>query len=179
VNDSNQLNKFWMFCSSITKNECMITKHFDKWHTFIWSAKTLLKNQVMSFFAPIFPILLSKSFECNFIIKKINLIILIHTTFFMKKIQDSKLVPQNLVIYHTKHLCCHVKHILFYLWLKYGAIWINIANFVESFSIVMCSGTWFLSHLSWHLKTCFNHPNHKKSSPFQSRSMRVFNKKIY
>jgi len=179
VNDSNQLNKFWTFCSSITKNECMITKHFDKWHTFIWSAKTLLKNQIMSFFAPTLPILLSKSFECNFIIKKINLIILIHTTFFMKKIQDSNINSTKFGDLSYKTFMSSYKHILFYLWLKYGAIWINIANFIESFSIVTCSGTWFLSHLSWHLKTCFNHPNHKISSPFQSRSMRVFNQKIY
>jgi hypothetical protein len=127
----------------------------------------------MSFFAPTFPTLLF-NLECYFINKKINLIILIYITFLMKKIQDS-LIPQNLVIYHTKHLYHHIKHIIFYVWLKYGAILINIASFVESFSIVMCSGTRFLNHLSRHLKTCFNHPNHKKSPPFQSRSMWVFN----
>ncbi len=28
------------------------------------------------------------------------------------------------------------------MWLKYGAIRTNIANFIESFSIKLCSGTW-------------------------------------
>jgi hypothetical protein len=40
----------------------------------------------------------------------------------MKKSKILALIPQNLVIYHTKNLCHHIKHILFYLWLKYGTI---------------------------------------------------------
>jgi hypothetical protein len=31
-------------------------------------------------------------------------------------------IPQNLVIYHIKNLCHHIKRILLYLWSKYGAI---------------------------------------------------------
>jgi hypothetical protein len=61
-----------------------------------------------------------------------------------------------LVIYHTKNLCHHIKHILFYFWSKYGAIWRNIASFVKPFLIKLCSGTRFLSHLLEHLKTCSN-----------------------
>jgi hypothetical protein len=30
------------------------------------------------------------------------------------------------------------------------------------FLIKLHSGTQFVSHLSEHLRTCFNHPNHKK-----------------
>jgi hypothetical protein len=40
----------------------------------------------------------------------------------MKKSKILTLIPQNLVIYHTKNLCHHIRHTLFYLWLKYGAI---------------------------------------------------------
>jgi len=44
MNDSNQLNNFWMSCSNI--NQKGMQNYFDisKWHTFIWSAKTLLKT---------------------------------------------------------------------------------------------------------------------------------------
>jgi hypothetical protein len=44
MNTSNQLNKLWMFCSNITQKG--MEDYFDilKWHTFIWSAKTLLKT---------------------------------------------------------------------------------------------------------------------------------------
>jgi hypothetical protein len=57
-------------------------------HTFIWSAKTLLKtlNYVM-YFAPTFLIFLYKPLECKFVINKINLIIFINT-FVYEKIQD-------------------------------------------------------------------------------------------
>jgi hypothetical protein len=40
----------------------------------------------------------------------------------MKKSKILASIPQNLVIYHIKMLCHHIKHILFYLWLKYGTI---------------------------------------------------------
>jgi hypothetical protein len=75
-------------------------------------------------------------------------------------------MPQNLVIYHTKNLCHHIKHILFYFLSKYGAIWTNITSHVESFFIKQCNETQFLCHLLGHLKTCFNYPNHIKSPPF-------------
>ncbi len=81
------------------------------------------------------------------------------------------------MIYHIKNMCHHIEHTLFYLWLKYEAIWTNIASLVESFSIKLWSGTWFLNHLSWHLRTCFNHPNPKKSPPFQLRSISLSNEK--
>ncbi len=58
----------------------------------VWNAKTLLKtSNIVLFFSPTSPIFLSKSLKCNFVINKINLIILINTTFFMKKIQDSSI----------------------------------------------------------------------------------------
>ncbi len=59
----------------------------------------------------------------------------------MKKSKILALIPQNLVIYHTKNLCHHIEHNLFSLWLKYGVIGINIVSNVESFSIQMCSET--------------------------------------
>jgi hypothetical protein len=95
----------------------------------------------------------------------------------MKKSKILALIPQNLVIYNTKNLCHHIEHTLFYLWFKYGASWKNIVSHVESFSIKLCSVTQFLSHLSGHLRTCFNHPNHKKSSPFESKHMWISNEK--
>ncbi len=54
--------------------------NIPKLHTFICSAKTLLKtsNNVL-FFAPMSLILLSKPLESKFLINKINLVILINT----------------------------------------------------------------------------------------------------
>jgi hypothetical protein len=80
------------------------------------------------------------------------------------------------MIYHTKILCHHIEHILFFLWLKYGTIWTNISIPIESFSINYVMG-WFPNHLSRHLRTCFNYLNHKKSSPFQSKHMWISNEK--
>jgi len=40
----------------------------------------------------------------------------------MKKLQDTSITSTNLVIYHTKNLCHHIEHILFYFWFKYGTI---------------------------------------------------------
>jgi hypothetical protein len=84
----------------------------------------------------------------------------------MKKSKIVTSIPLNLVIYHTKNLCHHIEHILFYLLFKYGEFK-QILLLVESFSIKLC-GTQFLSHLLEHLRTlmCFNHPHHKKSPPF-------------
>jgi hypothetical protein len=45
------------------------------------------------------------------------LIILINAFDLWKK-SNFLLIPQKLVIYHTKNLCNHLKHALFYLWLK-------------------------------------------------------------
>jgi hypothetical protein len=41
MNDLNQLNKFWMSCWSINQKGMQDYLHNPKWHTFIWSAKTL------------------------------------------------------------------------------------------------------------------------------------------
>ncbi len=92
MNDSNQLNKIWMSCSSTNQKGMQDYMTFLEGHTFIWSAKTLLKtsNNVL-FFAPMFLVLVSKPSECNFVINKINLIIFINATFFMKKIQHSNI----------------------------------------------------------------------------------------
>ncbi len=51
--------------------------------------KPIKKSNNVLFFATTFPIPLSK--ECNFVINKINLIVLINATFSMKKIQDSNI----------------------------------------------------------------------------------------
>jgi hypothetical protein len=50
MNDSNQLNKFWMSCSSINQKGMQDYLNNPKWHTFNWSVKTLLKTLIMSFF---------------------------------------------------------------------------------------------------------------------------------
>ncbi len=61
--------------------------YFDipEWHTFIWSAKTLLKtlNNVF-FFAPKSLIPLSKPLECKIVINKIDLIVLINASILWK-----------------------------------------------------------------------------------------------
>ncbi len=89
MNDLNQLNCFWISCSSI--NQKRIHDYFDipKWHNSIWSAKTILKNQIMSFFgffAPPSFIFLSKPLECRFVINKINLIIIVNTSVLWKNL---------------------------------------------------------------------------------------------
>jgi len=85
MNDSNQLNKFWMSYSSINQKGMQDYVDISKWHTFIWSAKTLLKiSNYVLFFAPTFPILLSKPLECKFLTNKINLIILINASILWK-----------------------------------------------------------------------------------------------
>jgi hypothetical protein len=82
-----------------------------------------------------FLIFLSKPLQCKFVIQKINLIVFINASFLRKKSKILTSIPQTLVIYHTKNLCHHIKHILFYLWLKYGEIGTNIASLIEFFSI--------------------------------------------
>jgi hypothetical protein len=51
--------------------------------------------------------------------------------------------PWNLVLYKIRILFHYVKHILFYLWLKYEAIGTNIDIHFDSFFIKLCSGTLF------------------------------------
>jgi hypothetical protein len=114
MNDSNQLNKFWMSYSSINQKGMQDYLDIPKLYAFIQSSKTLLKNQIMSFFCTLSLILLSKPLECKFVIKKINLIILMNAFVLWFKILT--LIPQNLVICHTKNLCHHIKYILFYFW---------------------------------------------------------------
>jgi hypothetical protein len=88
----------------------------------------------------------------------------------MKKSKILTLVPQNLVIDHSKNLCHHIKHNLFYLWVYMEKIEQMLLILLNLFLTKLHNGTRFLSHLLGHLKTCFKHPNHKKSPPFQSRS---------
>jgi hypothetical protein len=86
MNDSNQLNKFRMSFSSLHQKGMQDYIDILEWHTFIWSAKTLLKtsNNVL-FFTPTSLILLSKPLECKFLIIKINLIVFINTSISLKK----------------------------------------------------------------------------------------------
>jgi hypothetical protein len=79
------------------------------------------KSNYVLLFSPVSPIL-SKPLECKIVIIKINLIVPINAYFLMKNSKTLTLIPQNLVIYHTKNLCHHIEHILLYLWLKYGTI---------------------------------------------------------
>jgi hypothetical protein len=88
--DSNQLNKFWMSCSSINQKGMHDHLNIPKWHIYICSAKTLLKNQIMSFFSPTSPIFHSKPLECKFLIKKLIWLSL-STHMFYGKIQDSSI----------------------------------------------------------------------------------------
>ncbi len=88
MNDSNQLNKFWMSYSSINQKGMHDYLDIPKWHTFIWSAETLLKtSNTIFFFAPTSPIFLSKPLECKFVINKINLIVLINTFVLWKNLK--------------------------------------------------------------------------------------------
>jgi hypothetical protein len=66
--DSNQLNKFWMSCSSINQKGMRDYLNIQEWHTFIWSVKTLLRNQIMSFFCTHISYISFQTFEmyiCN------------------------------------------------------------------------------------------------------------------
>jgi len=61
MNDSNQLNFFWMSYSNI--NQKGILKH-PEWHNFTWSAKTLLKtSNNVPFFTPMSLIFLFKPLD--------------------------------------------------------------------------------------------------------------------
>jgi hypothetical protein len=41
----------------------------------------------------------------------------------MEKNQDFNIdSTKKIIFYHTKNLCHRIKHTLFYVWLKYGAI---------------------------------------------------------
>jgi len=72
----------------------------------------------------------------------------------MKKSKIQTSIPQNLMIYHIKKLCHHIEHTLLYMSLKYGAIWTNIASFIDSFLIKLHSGIWSQANfLSWAWKT--------------------------
>ncbi len=71
-------------------------KTFPKWYTLIWSAKTLFKKSNNVFFStPTSPIFLSKPLQYDFVINKINFIVLINIAFFMKKIQDFNINSTN------------------------------------------------------------------------------------
>jgi hypothetical protein len=50
MNYSNQLNKFWMSFSSLNQKGILDYIDILEWHTFIWSAKTLLKTSNNVFF---------------------------------------------------------------------------------------------------------------------------------
>jgi len=50
INDSNQLNNVWMFCSNINQKGMQDYLNIPKWHNLIWNAKTLLKCQIMFYF---------------------------------------------------------------------------------------------------------------------------------
>jgi hypothetical protein len=56
-----------------------------KWHTFIWSAKTLLKTSNNVFFLLSHHYFFFKSLECRFVIKEINLIVFIYASVLWKK----------------------------------------------------------------------------------------------
>jgi hypothetical protein len=65
MNDSNQLNKFWMVSSSINQKGTHDYLNIPKIAYFHLECQNLIKkNQIMSFFfAPMSPILLSKILE--------------------------------------------------------------------------------------------------------------------
>jgi hypothetical protein len=61
--------------------------------------------------------------------------VLIDTIFFMEKIEILTSIPKALEFDNTKNLCHHVKHTLFYMWLKYEVLWTNIVIVIDSFLI--------------------------------------------
>ncbi len=79
------------------------------------------KSNNVLVFAPTSFIFSPKPLECKFVINKNNLIIFINAPFLWKKsnINSTKFGDLSCI----KKLCHCIKHILFYLWLKYGAIW--------------------------------------------------------
>jgi hypothetical protein len=62
------------------------------------------------------------------------MIVVIDANFLMKKFKILSLIPQNIMFHNTTILCHHVEHNIFYLWLKYEAIFTNIVIDVDSFS---------------------------------------------
>jgi hypothetical protein len=69
-----------------TKKECKNIKHFHL------ECQNSIKNiKECSISTSMFLMFLSKPLECSFVINKINLIVLINTSFFMKKNQDSNI----------------------------------------------------------------------------------------
>jgi hypothetical protein len=123
---------------------------------FYLKCQNLIKtsNNVL-FFAPTSLIFHSKLLECNFVIIKIKLINFINATFFMKKFKDSSInsTKSGDLSYYKYMSSYRTLFILFMvqIWKK----WTNIAIFVKSFLIIMCSGTHFLNFFLEHLKTCF------------------------
>jgi hypothetical protein len=61
-----------------------------EWHTFIWSAKNLLKISIYVFFFTCMSLFLSKPLECKFLINKLIWLSLL-TYLFYEKIQDSSI----------------------------------------------------------------------------------------
>ncbi len=159
MHDSNQLNKFWMSCSSINQKRLQEYKTILEWHSFIWSAKNLLKTWNVFFLHPCLLHFFPNLWNVILLLKKIIWLSLISLPFLWKKYKILTSIPQNLVIYQIENLCHHIEHVLFYMWLKYGAIWTNIVIPIDYLLIKLHSETQFLNHLSKHLKTCFNHPN--------------------
>jgi hypothetical protein len=80
MNDSNQLNKFWISCSNMKKKRDAKLPRQSKMTYFHLECQNIIKIiKQCPFFAPMSPIFLSKPLECIFLINKINLIVLINT----------------------------------------------------------------------------------------------------
>ncbi len=95
MNDSNQLNKFWMSYSNINQKGLQEYLNILEWHTFIWNAKTLLKtSNYILFLHPHLLYFFPNFWNVDLWFKKlIWLSLLIHP--FYEKIHDSSINSTN------------------------------------------------------------------------------------
>jgi hypothetical protein len=120
--------------------------------------QSLSKNiKKMSFFGSTSPILPLKPLECKIFIIFINVALL------MKKIQDSNINSKKsgFLYYQNFIPSCRTYFILFVVKTR-----INFNKYCYSYWFLFNEiAQWetFLKRVQRHLRTCLNHPNHKKS----------------
>jgi hypothetical protein len=126
-----KFNKFGIPIEAWTYKECMIPWHFQyDYFTFLLPFSLIKKSNNVISFVFMFPIFPSKTSKSNLIINKLIPSFLLQP-FYCSNSKILTSFPWNMV-YNTKTLCCHMYHILFYLWLKYETIWtIFFSSFFE------------------------------------------------
>jgi hypothetical protein len=89
------LNNVSMFCSNINQKGMQDYLNIPKWHTFIWSAKTLLKTSNNVFFLhPHLLYFFPNLWNVNLLITKLIWLSLL-TQLFYEKIQDYTINSTN------------------------------------------------------------------------------------